>query len=259
METQVDLKTQLLSSEVTHFEVGFARIEIHDRKESAISAGSGTLVSVGSVHGILTAAHVLESLPRSGEVGIALNYEDQTRFRRLVIDMDHAVPLMIGGKASGASGPDLAFLRLSPMDVSKLKALSAFYNLTRRRTDALANTPLAPNYVEAITGIVHERTKEAPSIGRNVVSTGFEAIFVDGRSGPIIEGQDFDHFDFEPAAHSNFALPSSYEGVSGGAIWRFSQPQGGRTREQHCYRRRAAFFGHAETQASRAAQPTTTT
>ena len=72
----VDLKTGLISDEVTHFAAGFVRIEAHDNKERGVSAGSGTLVSVGSVHGILTAAHVLEALPRSGEVGIALNYEE---------------------------------------------------------------------------------------------------------------------------------------------------------------------------------------
>src|SRR5579863_9249467 len=124
MESMVDLKTQLLSGEVTHFEVGFARIQVQDGKEIALSAGSGTLVSVGSIYGILTAAHVIESLPKTGEVGIALNYEDATKFRRLVIDMEHADPVLIGGKSSGASGPDLAFLRLSLTDVSKFKALA---------------------------------------------------------------------------------------------------------------------------------------
>lgn len=222
METRdVDLKTRLISDQVTHFAAGFVRFQILNNKERGVSAGSGTLVSVGSVHGILTAAHVLEALPRNGEVGIALNYEDPSQFRRLVIEMQHAEPILIGGEASGASGPDLGFLRLSQSDVGKLKALGSFYNLSRRRSDALANVPSASNYVDAITGIVHERTKEIASVSPKVVSTGFEALFVDGLSGKIIDHADFDLFDFEPAPRPGFILPSDYRGVSGGAVWRF--------------------------------------
>ena len=138
-----------------------------------------------------------------------------------MIEMQHAEPILIGGEASGASGPDLGFLRLSQSDVGKLKALGSFYNLSRRRSDALANVPSASNYVDAITGIVHERTKEIASVSPKVVSTGFEALFVDGLSGKIIDHADFDLFDFEPAPRPGFILPSDYRGVSGGAVWRF--------------------------------------
>jgi hypothetical protein len=39
------------------YTVGLVKLKVHDRLEDAIGAGSGTLVRVGKVHGILTAAH----------------------------------------------------------------------------------------------------------------------------------------------------------------------------------------------------------
>jgi hypothetical protein len=50
---------------------------VHNRVEDAIGAGSGTLVSIGKIRGILTAAHVLAHRPDKGEVGI-VEYRGQT-------------------------------------------------------------------------------------------------------------------------------------------------------------------------------------
>jgi glutaminyl-tRNA synthetase len=218
---EFDLKTELISDAVINFAVGFAGIQDDDRKEQIFSVGSGTFVSIGSIHGILTAAHVLEALPQSGSVGIVLNCRDPSQFRRLVIEMERTERVLLGGKASGAKGPDLGFLRLFEVDVGRINALAAFYNLSRREYVALAEVRSAPNYVDAILGIVDEHTTELPPINPRVTRTNFVSIFVDGLSDPTENETSFDVFDFEPTPRPDFDLPSDYRGVSGGAVWRF--------------------------------------
>jgi hypothetical protein len=57
----VILPTAGVSNAMAAYTIGFVRLEVHDRVEDAVGAGSGTLVSVGKVRGILTAAHVCQS------------------------------------------------------------------------------------------------------------------------------------------------------------------------------------------------------
>jgi hypothetical protein len=52
--------------EIANFSVGLAKLIVRDKAEDAIPAGSGTLVTIGSVAGILTAAHVVKNLPDAG-------------------------------------------------------------------------------------------------------------------------------------------------------------------------------------------------
>jgi hypothetical protein len=70
MARTITIPTARVSDAMAAYTIGFAKLEVHDRVEDAVGAGSGTLVSVGKVRGILTAAHVLTNLPDQGEVGI---------------------------------------------------------------------------------------------------------------------------------------------------------------------------------------------
>ena len=62
------LSTEQISKGIAHFTIGFARLTASKTAEDAESAGSGTLVTIGSLHGVLTAAHVLDALPKKGAV-----------------------------------------------------------------------------------------------------------------------------------------------------------------------------------------------
>ena len=63
LQKKAYFSTEDISREISHFTVGFAALSVKDHVEDATSAGSGTLVTIGSVEGILTAAHVVEALP----------------------------------------------------------------------------------------------------------------------------------------------------------------------------------------------------
>jgi hypothetical protein len=206
-----------ISRFAANFTIGFARISVNNKTEDAGSAGSGSLISVGSVKGILTAAHVLEALPDEGNVGIIMHQPSA----KPVIDMSLAQKLKIGGEASGVSGPDLGFLWLPLPTATALEARLSVYSLSRRREDALANAVPAPTSIDAIVGIISELTEDVPSGRKTVRKKAFKAIFGPGCSSSLTETGEHDYFDFEVKSAPGFTLPNSFKGTSGGAVWRF--------------------------------------
>jgi hypothetical protein len=63
-----------VARDLANFGVGFGKITVNANMEDAIAAGSGTLVTIGSIDGILTTAHVLEALPNRGEVAFRIGW-----------------------------------------------------------------------------------------------------------------------------------------------------------------------------------------
>jgi Ribosomal protein L7/L12 dimerisation domain len=221
LQREFRISTADISRAISNFTIGFVRVSLRDNVEDAESAGSGSLISVGSIRGILTAAHVLEHLPDKGNVGVVLYQEDSAKFGKHIIGMQYAEKLMLGGEASGVSGPDLGFLRLPPNAVAALGAILSFYDLSKRQDDVLANRAPAPSSADTIVGMISELTEDIPTERRLVRLKSFTAIFGPGTSSNITEADGHDLFDFEVRPSPNFKLPSSFGGTSGGAVWRF--------------------------------------
>ena len=60
--------------DVANYSIGFLDVKSPPRSSQDVTLlGSGTLVSIGSTHAILTAHHVLSVLPRSGRLGLILS------------------------------------------------------------------------------------------------------------------------------------------------------------------------------------------
>lgn len=74
--------TEQISKETAYYTMGFVQLTRDRNIEEATSAGSGTFVRIGSLHGVLTAAHVLENLPTSGTVGVVLQAQTPQEFQR---------------------------------------------------------------------------------------------------------------------------------------------------------------------------------
>src|SRR5260370_23235923 len=79
----VQIPTAEIGRHAANFTIGFGNLSVRDNVEYVESAGSGTLVTVGSLQGILTAAHVLDALPDDGAVAIILNSESSAHFRKV--------------------------------------------------------------------------------------------------------------------------------------------------------------------------------
>jgi hypothetical protein len=220
---EVLIPTTQIGRHAANFVVGFGTITVQDRVERVKPAGSGTLVTVGSIYGILTAAHVLDkdNLPDNGTVALILSAEAPSQLRRTTIQMENTEKLRIG-EAFGPNGPDLGFLRIFGPDITKLEALGVFYNIAKRANDVLADRVPAKNSVDAVVGVIAEGATDIEPDGRPT-ATVFQTIFCGGTAGAIKQIDDYDLIDFEPTnrPNQNFELPSSYKGASGGAVWRF--------------------------------------
>jgi len=214
----VKIPTADISADISNYTIGLAKLSEHNRVENASLSGTGTLVSVGKVHGLLTAAHVLDALPSEGAVGVILFRSRQ--LQKQVIEMEHAVPLSIRAEQFDQNGPDLGFLRLPPKNVGWLNALNSFYNMTKWRGEVLAKQKPAQHFAEALIGMIEELTEEIPVAEPLRRAKSFSAIFCNGESKNTRDKNGFDLVDVTPTAYPDFAVPKNFKGMSGGALWR---------------------------------------
>jgi hypothetical protein len=213
----VQIPTKEIGEAVSQFTIGLATLSVHDRIEDASCAGSGTLMTIGRLNGLLTAAHVLDALPATGDIGI-VRYQ-AGMLQKQVIKMENTDQVSIFGKEFGLSGPDLAFLRLPRENVGSLAATNIFYNVSKRRDRVLAKQAPARNYVDAIIGMVDQLTTDVAVPDPLRRAKVFSALFCDGRIVSERSENGFDLVDFT-AVDSEFPLPASFQGVGGGGLWR---------------------------------------
>jgi len=142
---------------ISDFSIGFAKLDVASGEEDAAPAGSGALVTVGSIQGILTAAHVLEELPDHGEVGL-IRFTRNRVLQKQTIDMSLAEKLAIRGNGQEVDGPDIGFLRLATHQAGALSATNVFFNLSKREESVLGNKHPSSQYFEGVSGIIAEWT-----------------------------------------------------------------------------------------------------
>jgi hypothetical protein len=188
--------------------------------EDAVSAGSGTLVTIGSLHCILTAGHVLDALPRKGPVGIVMHEDDPSKFQKQTIEMEHTEFVTIPGNRVAHIGPDVGLLRLPKESIGWIKAKASFYNLGKRRDDVLLGKKPSNSHVDALTGIVHEMTKAKAGKEPRTRGIQFASIFCQARLSALRYLNDYELYYYKPTNDPGFTLPESFQGTSGGSAWR---------------------------------------
>lgn len=194
--------------------------------------GSGTLVKFGNVEGILTCAHVVEALKELEnegvkEIGILCFPARSQAIQSARLKLSHLVDCTIGAKKrtkSGMkwtrSGPDIAFLRVPAPDLSALKAKCTVINGLKQRQLFLQNEPDADGRIDAVSGVLAEKTMPADVSGLNV-TTVFEAVINVGRNVKLRPTKQlFDLLTFTPVPDENYVYPSNVKGQSGGGLWR---------------------------------------
>ncbi len=186
----------------------------------AISAGSGALVSLGSIDGILTAAHVLKKLPDKGKIGLIRFSNQPTVVQRQMIDTALAEKVIISTDTFGPTGPDLGFLRLPPSNVGNLRATNTFLNMVNRRRAVRRSKQPPPPYFDAVCGVVDEWTNNLLPRLPSTRLKGFQLLFGGGKVIAKYEVKGFDLCTFEVSFEEGLTPPSSYEGLSGGGLWR---------------------------------------
>jgi hypothetical protein len=180
--------------------------------EDAHCIGSGTLVTLNSIKGILTAAHVLDALEKSQKHYLAF-HEPAPRSRKMSWTYRPEDVILCGSGNTSREGPDLGFVRLLEPDTAKLEAgASVFLNLEK----AAGNRgTLAGAYEYAAAGAVDLATQRPPLLSaekhRKITFLG----------GPIRCSSPRQISDrFQISLHGiKLSDVSSVGGMSGGGVW----------------------------------------
>lgn len=223
--------------------VGLIRIRKGKSSDDIQLIGSGTLVYVDNVFGILTAHHVLEAIPASGTLGIILPYHNKEH--RYTIEISHVTRIPIARGRSDSDGPDIAFIRLPQSYVGQIKAFGTFYSLEHDIGEIL-NSPIDNNIgLWGISGYPDEYKKEIESGGSFDGVMKYEADCLFGSIDKCYSSGEFDYIEI-PVDYQN-DLPISFGGVSGGGLWHIilEQPPQGNIRVQRIIFSGVAFYQSA--------------
>jgi len=183
--------------------------------EKASLIGSGTLISVDDVYGILTAQHVVDLIDKSCKLGMIL-IEGVHRFD---VEEEHLLIIEIAKPKAQEYGPDLAFICLPISKVAEMKAYKSFLDLSVDREELLSATPDLHDGVWFLCGVPDEWTMPDQS------EKGFEKISSFSGlcgAGGVTDEYDIEGYDYIDALIEyvdETTLPKSFGGISGGGLW----------------------------------------
>jgi hypothetical protein len=233
-ESDVMPLTEEFCADCTDFMVGIAKSAFRQsggvKPEDVRLAGSGTLITVGGVRAILTAAHVLSNLPADHIIGLILPTRlDSKQLRPLLtIDMRTARMISIAKGADHSLGPDLGLLLLADFDWSRFPTGKTFFNLSKRREMMLNNPHEINRSVWGLCGTVDE-WGQLPAANDPSSHGTFHSIFMPTTVTGQRDDGEFDYFSVQAADYLKSKLPKSFGGCSGGALWEgvvYERPDG---------------------------------
>lgn len=204
---------ELANATVARFTVGFARNPpIHDVENCF---GSGVLARYRNVAGILTCAHVVEAARRERSIAIIPNSVRDDRKFSIAVEFGLLRDHVIKPNGSAEDGPDLAFVQLPAVTVSALEAVGSILNLDKQQQ--IYKTPLqTPKFMEAFSGSVGEFMGE-PVEKETHTELENHIMVIGGDISALPSSSGYDRLLFKPGG---IVPPKSFEGMSGGGIWR---------------------------------------
>ncbi|MGA9450216.1 MAG: hypothetical protein WBW41_02610 [Verrucomicrobiia bacterium] len=197
--------------------------ELHDYTVSFIQnweqRGSGILVEINGVKGILTAGHVAGPLFRNSEhpVGIVI-YNKPHRFE---IRQNSLKNIPIPPKDKDPDGfdiPDISFIQfLAPSDIATIAAIKSFYPF-RKRPSIDLNSPSAQTAIYAVGGAPLTRGTKTGTPNTESFRQCAKHFFTPAQFKAVQRVGHFDYLSLSLVAGvENY--PTSYSGVSGGGMW----------------------------------------
>jgi hypothetical protein len=227
-------KKELLEKEIipklSPYFVGFVQVE----EERFDLGGSGTLIAIDGVRGILTADHVLEALPSKvglilAEKGVVRAGSNTTPPYRIQFEKNNCRTFRFGpnNTEDDCTGPDLAVFVPPPDVIGTISAKMSFYNLSMRRELMLNRTIPIDQGLWVLSGFIGERTRSGPlSHGFEEVK-GFSGFFAEGLLREECERSGFDYLTFQALYGELYEGPESYGGSSGGGLWQLGLARDG--------------------------------
>ena len=210
-ETIVAVPTNMIAPTVALHSIGLAIAE----PDMSVRAGSGTLVQVGNVYGILTAAHCVRAIKKYAKIDIAPLTADSDPIRiKMEMEVKHAATIGLG-ETDTPDGPDLAFIRTPPNLTGWLKAALSFVNLNREPREFEG-----ADRCFGVFGIVNTLTNSKAEIDAKTKGVILGAVFSNGEIKAEKKKDWYDSFEFTHTGYKDFALLEDFEGASGGSVWK---------------------------------------
>lgn len=205
-----------------HYVVGFVSIgqENGPAKDTTdtTSLGSGTLVELNGVRGILTAAHVVETFSNRTEIGL-VRFGVGMKSQSLRVQVKLLDWIAIGGEDSGESGPDIAFVHL-PLDLHRSLAATNVFFSPQAHSAMMQQREAGyrQNQVRFAIGVLGAATEQVKELNGSYGARFrvFEAV---GEIEDRFQDGDLDRFTFRISYAAGEEAPSSYGGMSGGSLW----------------------------------------
>lgn len=205
-----------ISQRLHWYSTGLVRVTRENgRLDSAILIGSGTLISIEGVHGILTARHVADVLDTRGSLGLTIppdahNYQISAELLEVI---------EIGNTTDDSHGPDMAFVRLPIAELGIIKAYKSFLDLTHERARRAAK----PERLDAgpwfVCGVPNAKTERArPEGGFDEVDIFHVLCGAAGVTTEYIRGE-YDYYEVEVVYEGDSDIPRTFGGMSGGGLW----------------------------------------
>jgi hypothetical protein len=198
--------------------IGFVNLQLTNGEADASIGGSGTLVSIGKIKGVLTAGHVIRSIMRHEVMGIVL---PSGTHQRITFRTAYCRQIELLGKEE-SKGPDLGFLVLPPDTAGTLQSIMSFYNMSLRADRMLTEPPPLSHGFWGITGFAFAEeltaTNETPPKGYSrakIFKGGFGVGEVSGEE----ERDGFDYVKYKALYNQYYEGPDSFAGYSGGGLW----------------------------------------
>lgn len=178
--------------------------------------GSGTYVTMGQIHGTLTAHHCIVPLKGEYKLGLTAGREFSEHF--FFMEKSSIGIVEIGVPVTDEYGPDLAFIILTDRDkIGTIKSTNSFYNLLRDRDKLLNDPPPDKNSIWYICGVPNEKMVPSESAVGFDRLLEFQVFCGAGGVDRYYERDGFDYFETDIDAHAT--VPNEFGGMSGGGLW----------------------------------------
>jgi hypothetical protein len=181
-------------------------------------AGSGTLIAINGVFGIITAGHVVERLEEF-EIWALSSFNSFNGHSRMYHFTKTDKTIRLGDDYRNTDGPDIGFIRLPDDIVSQSQNEMTFYNITSRYKAARSQSG-KPNKlnIRAIAGVIGEASSIVEKIdGSTEVET--KTLVAPAQVISAAERVDMDYYTVKIGQFEGGEQPSSYGGMSGGPLF----------------------------------------
>jgi hypothetical protein len=228
-EVNKDAIRPLLEAEalrVSAYTVGFVLPTTAKGLLDARLGGSGTLVAVDDVEGILTADHVIKLLKTSRYTGLVLPTAAK-ELHNISFETDAGFSLSFGPAGAPDLGPDVGIVVPPPEILSTLKARKSFYNLSMRRERILERPQPVEYGIWMLSGFAGEWTGDGLAEQGFSKVKYFRGMYADGKVTRECNRDDFDYLILEALYNEFYEGPQSFGGFSGGGLWQLLvKPEG---------------------------------